>query len=82
MFHAIKTIRKSEVCNMIAIYSPKHNNYFNNLADCIGKEFNFEFIFTINGKKKYEPVDIKFPSSNPVSESDLEFIEEKELKTS
>ena len=67
---------------MRAIYSPKHINYPTQLADCIGKEFNFEFVFTVNDKKKYEPVDINFPSSNPISESDLKFIKEKELKTS
>jgi len=39
------------------------------------KVFNFEYAFTLNGIEYYEPIDINFPSSNPVPLHDLEVVE-------
>jgi len=68
---------------MIATFLPEDKNCSEKMSGCSGKNFNFEYAFTTNdGIKKYEPVDIKFPSSKLVPECDLKFVEEKELKTS
>ena len=39
---------------------------------CFGDHFNFIFAYKLDcGEKFYEPSDILFPSSNPISERDL-----------
>lgn len=60
------------MAKITAIYSPKgvHASYLDN---SIGKKFKFEYAFSIDGIKSYEPVDIQFPSSNPIKETDLVF---------
>ena len=39
--------------------------------------FTFVFAFKVKGKKYYEPFDKNWPSSRPIRESDLEFLEDR-----
>ncbi len=57
-----------------AKYLPKKKNYFTQLQHCIGEEYSFSYCYSIDNVKYYEPTDINFLSSTPVSENDLEII--------
>lgn len=57
---------------MIAKYIPK-SEHFGYLDRCIGNEYEFEFLATINGVMTFKSVNKNFASAGPIPETDLEF---------
>lgn len=60
-----------------AVYKPRPGiSKSSRLDDCSGKTFKFSEARSVNGERKFWPVDKNFPHSAPVSEYDIQIIDD------